>query len=99
LARRATHGLSVIGDPEVEWNGGGQVPEPIGKWMRERGRSPRLYPGSLIRYLKKPGRELREAIELSLARRRIEREVAEGLLGAEFDRPDSFRGKSKGLAV
>jgi hypothetical protein len=78
----------VIGDPEAEWNGGGQLPEHVGKWMRERGRSPRLYPGSLIWCLKKPGRELREATELSLAWRRVEREVAEGLLGAEFDRAD-----------
>jgi hypothetical protein len=78
----------VIGDPEAEWNGGGQVPERVANWMRERGRSPRLYPASLIWCLKRPGRDLKDAVELLLAWRRVEREVAEGVLGAEFDRAD-----------
>jgi len=60
----------------------------IAQWTPERGRSPRLYPASLIWCAKKPGRELRDSVELWLAWRRVAREVAEGVLGAEFDRAD-----------
>lgn len=78
----------VIVDPEAEWKDGSQVVNRIVQWTRERGTSPRLYPGSLVWCAKKPGRELRERVELWLAWRRVAREVAEGLLGAEFDRAD-----------
>src|SRR5713226_3763750 len=50
--------------------------------------SPRLYPASLIWCMKKPGRELQDAVQLWLAWRRVQREVDEGVLGAEFDRAD-----------
>ena len=49
---------------------------------------PRLYPGSLVWCTRKPGRELREKVELWLAWQRVEREVAEGVLGTEYDRAD-----------
>ena len=78
----------VVVDPGVEWRDGGQAVERIARWTRERGTSPRLYPGSLVWCAKKPGRELRERIELWLAWRRVSREVAEGVLGPEFDRAD-----------
>jgi hypothetical protein len=60
----------------------------IAEWTRDRGRSPRLYPASLIWCAKKPGRELQDAVELWLAWRRVQREVDEGILGAELDRAD-----------
>ena len=78
----------VIGNPEDEWHDGGPVACRIGEWTRDRGRSPRLYPASLIWCAKKPGRELQDAVELWLAWRRVQREVDEGVLGAEFDRAD-----------
>ena len=78
----------VLLDPQAEWKDGGQVVERIGGWTRERGKSPRLYPGSLVWCARKPGRELREKVELWLAWQRVAREVAEGVLGAEFDRAD-----------
>jgi len=79
----------VVLDPETEWtDGGGQVAERIGRWTKTRGESPRLYPGSLVWCARKPGRELRDRVELWLAWRRVEREVAEGVLGAEYDRAD-----------
>ncbi len=78
----------VIMDPELEWTGGDQLADVIGQWTKERGKSPRLYPGSLVWCVKKPGRGLREKVELWLAWRRVAREVAEGILGAEFDRVD-----------
>jgi hypothetical protein len=78
----------VIVDPETEWKAGGQLLDRVAQWTKERGSSPRLYPGALVWCAKKPGRELRERVELWLAWRRVAREVAEGLLGAEFDRAD-----------
>ena len=56
--------------------------------MRQRGKSPRLYPGSLVWCLKKPGRDLRDKVELWLAWKRVNKEVAEGTLGGDFDRAD-----------
>jgi hypothetical protein len=78
----------VIVDPEAEWKAGGQIVDRIAQWTKERGTLRRLYPGSLIWCAKKPGRELRERVELWLAWRRVAREVAEGVLGADFDRVD-----------
>ena len=75
-------------DPQAEWKHGNPVIERIGGWTRERGNSPRLYPGSLVWCAKKPGRELREKVELWLAWQRVAREVAQGVLGAEFERAD-----------
>jgi hypothetical protein len=78
----------VIGSPENQWDDRGAVADRIAEWTRDRGRSPRLYPASLIWCAKKPGRELRDAVELWLAWRRVQREVDDGVLGAEFDRSD-----------
>jgi hypothetical protein len=44
--------------------------------------------GALVWCLKKPERELREKVELWLAWQRVTREIAEGTLGADFDRTD-----------
>jgi hypothetical protein len=38
--------------------------------------------------IKKPGRDLREKVELSLAWKRVAREVADGTLGADYDKAD-----------
>ena len=78
----------VILDPTEEWQGSGQLVERLGWWTRERGRSSRLYPGALVWCAKKPGRELRESVELLLAWRRVAQEVSQGFLGAEFDQAD-----------
>ena len=78
----------VILDPTEEWQGSGQLVERLGRWTRERGRSSRLYPGALVWCAKKPGRELRECVELLLAWRHVAQEVSQGFLGAEFDQSD-----------
>ena len=78
----------VIADPADEWHDAGALAARIAEWTRDRGRSPRLYPASLIWCSKKPGRDLRDAVELWLAWRHVQREVDDGLLGAEFDRGD-----------
>ena len=78
----------IILDPAEEWRGNGQLVERICRWTRERGKSPRLYPAALVWCTRKPGRELRESVELWLAWRRVAQEVSQGVLGAEFDRAD-----------
>ncbi len=76
----------VVVDPETEWRPDRGVAEQIAQWTRQRGTSPRLYPASLVWCLRKPGRELRDRVELWLAWRRVSREAGDGVLGAEFDR-------------
>ena len=85
----------VVADPEVEWSGGGSLRAQLAEWTRQRGKSPRLYPGALVWCLKKPGRNLRDKVELALAWRRVAREVAEGTIGGEFDRNDRAELQSK----
>jgi len=92
----------VLVDPDSEWTGsdvpaGGQgtVREQIAEWTRQRGKSPRLYPGSLVWCLKRPGRDLRDKVELWLAWKRVAREIAEGTLGGDFDRTDRAEIQSK----
>jgi hypothetical protein len=85
----------VVADPEVEWSGGGSLRAQLVEWTRQRGKSPRLYPGALVWCLKKPGRDLRDKVEVGLAWKRVAREVAEGTLGGEFDRSDRAELQSK----
>lgn len=77
-----------MADPEAEWSGDGQLREQIREWTRQRGKTSRLYPGALVWCLKKPGRDLREKVELMLAWKRVEREVQDGTLGGEFEKGD-----------
>ena len=61
----------IVLDPETEWMGGNPVIERVGHWTKERGKSPRLYPGSLVWCARKLGRDLREKVELWLAWQRV----------------------------
>jgi len=85
----------VLVEPESEWTEGGALQKQIAEWTRQRGKSPRLYPGSLVWCVKKPGRELRDKVELWLAWKRVAKEVAEGTLGNDFDRADRAELQSK----
>ncbi len=85
----------IVADPEAEWSGGGSLRAQLAEWTRQRGKSPRLYPGALVWCLKKPGRDLRDKVELALAWKRVAREVAEGTLGGEFDKNDRSELQSK----
>jgi len=78
----------VVAEPDCEWTGDGTLRQQIAEWTKLRGKSPRLYPGSLVWCLKKPGRDLREKVELWLAWKRVAKEVAEGTLGGDFDKTD-----------
>ena len=85
----------IVLDPETVWQDGNQAAERIARWSRERGQSPRLYPGSLVWCVRKPGRELREKVALWLAWQRVAREVTEGVLGSEFDRGERAEVQAK----
>ncbi len=93
----------VVVNPESDWTrlpqhgqaGTGTLREQIRDWTTQRGTSPRLYPASLVWCVKKPGRDLRDKIELMLAWKRVAREVADGTLGGDFDRTDRTEIQSK----
>ena len=78
----------IVLDPDDEWTDGNQTAERIGTWTRKRGDSERLYPGSPVWCARKPGRELRRKVELWLAWQRVAHELAEGVLGSEYDRAE-----------
>ncbi|MBI2060378.1 MAG: ATP-binding protein [Nitrospirae bacterium] len=75
-------------DPELEWIGKGSLRVQVAEWTKQRGKSPRLYPGSLVWCFKKPGRELRDDVENWLAWKRVAQELANGTLGSDFDKSD-----------
>jgi hypothetical protein len=85
----------IVVEPGLEWSAGEVLHSRIVEWTKQRGKSPRLYPGSLVWCLKKPGRELREKIELWLAWKRVAREIADGTLSGDFDRADRSELQSK----
>ncbi|MGA2404907.1 MAG: DUF499 domain-containing protein, partial [Syntrophobacteraceae bacterium] len=85
----------VLVDPDDEWEGAGILRQQISEWTKLRNKSPRLYPGSLVWCLKKPGRDFREKTELWLAWKRVAKEIAEGTLGGDFDRTDRAEMLSK----
>ncbi len=85
----------VVADPDTEWSGGGQVLQELAEWTKQRGNSPRLYPGSLVWAVKKPGRDLRAKVELWLAWKRVSIEIAEGTLGGDFDPAERAQIKEK----
>lgn len=74
--------------PDEEWTDEGAVRQKLAEWTRIRGSSPRLYPGGLVWCAKKPGRELRDRVELWLAWKRVAAEVAQGSLGTDYERAD-----------
>ena len=78
----------VVLDPTHEWDGGEAIRTQIAEWTKNRGKSSRLYPGALVWCVRKPGRDLRDKVELLLAWRRVQRDVRDGVLGADFERAD-----------
>ena len=78
----------VVLDPTYEWDGGEAIRTQVAEWTKNRGKSSRLYPGALVWCVRKPGRDLRDKVELLLAWRRVQRDVRDGLLVADFERAD-----------
>jgi len=85
----------IVAGTETEWTGNQTLRSRIADWTKQRGKSPRLYPGSLVWCLKKPGRDLRDKVELWLAWKRVAREIQDGTLSGEFDRSDRAELQSK----
>jgi hypothetical protein len=75
----------AIMEPDIEWNETNGIRKQLQEWCRNKGTSPRTYPGSLVWCLRKPGRALYEKVEMCLAWNRVEDEIATGILGSEFD--------------
>ncbi len=75
-------------DAETEWSSQKAIREQIADWTARRNKSDRLYPAALVWCLRKPGRDLRDKVELWLAWKRVAKEVSEGTLGAEYDKTD-----------
>ena len=78
----------VVVSPEEEWRENGPLAERIGEWTKDRGRSPRLYPASLVWCIRKPGRDLQDKVELWLAWQKVRSEIDAGTMGPEFERPE-----------
>ncbi|MCS6852762.1 MAG: DUF499 domain-containing protein, partial [Gemmataceae bacterium] len=78
----------VVLDPVCEWDGGDAIRNQIAEWTKNRGKSSRLYPGALVWCVRKPGRDLRDHVELWLAWQRVARDVREGVLGSDYEKAD-----------
>ncbi|MBI4536775.1 MAG: ATP-binding protein [candidate division NC10 bacterium] len=76
----------VVANPEAAWSGAESARGWIADWTVQRGKSKRLYPAALVWFIRKPDRDLQEAVETWLAWRRDEREIATGVLGGEFEK-------------
>jgi hypothetical protein len=85
----------VVLSPTQEWTEDGSLRQTMLDWTRNRGSSPRLYPGSLIWCIRKPGRELRNKVETLLAWRNVNRDYIDGTLPGEFDKSDSEEIKAR----
>ncbi len=80
--------IIIVCDPDVEWTGAGDIRQQIAEWTKQRGKSPRLYPGALVWCIKKPGRDFRDKVEKALAWRQVEKDIQSGILGKEFDKTE-----------
>ena len=78
----------VVMGPDEEWRESNHIADRISQWTRERGRSPRLYPAALVWCIRKPGRDLRDKVELWLAWQKVKGEIDAGNMGPEFERPE-----------
>ncbi len=86
----------VVVDPTQEWHDGeDDLAERIGAWTTQRGKSPRLHPSALVWCMKKPGRDLKDRVELLVAWRRVSHELGQGILGAEVERADNTEVKAQ----
>jgi hypothetical protein len=85
----------VVLDPACEWDGGEAIRNQIAEWTKNRGKSSRLYPGALVWCVRKPGRDLRDKVEMLLAWRRVQRDVRDGVLGADYEKADHQEIQSK----
>jgi hypothetical protein len=75
----------VVFNPDEPWTDEANIRDKLIQWTKNRGKSARLYPASIIWCLRKPGRELRDRVEEWLAWQRVQKEISDGTLGGEFE--------------
>jgi hypothetical protein len=75
----------VLADPAAEWDRNGKIRQQIAEWTLRRSSSARLYPASLIWCLRKSGRDLADRVETWLAWQRVQRDLADGVLGHDIE--------------
>jgi hypothetical protein len=75
----------VLADPAIGWDSNGKIRQQIAEWTLRRGSSARLYPASLIWCLRKSGCDLADRVETWLAWQRVQRDLAEGVLGHDIE--------------
>jgi uncharacterized protein DUF499 len=78
----------VVLDPEEQWTDNSPLRATLSEWTKSRGKSPRLYPASLVWCVRKPGREFKDKIEQWLAWKRVNSEVGSRTLEGDFDRTE-----------
>src|SRR5207249_450044 len=76
----------VVLDPDADWNHTLEL--NLAEWTKRRGEADRLYPGALVWCVKKPGRALREKVEVWQAWKRVQHEIESGVLAGEFEAAD-----------
>jgi hypothetical protein len=80
--------LSVwVVDPEAEWTETG-LRQQIAEFTKRRGKSDRLYPAAIVWCVRKPGRDLRDKVELMLAWKKVQKDVIDGVLGQDYEKAD-----------
>jgi len=85
----------VVADPGKEWQDSGATKDEIAEWTQKRGTGARLYPGSLVWVVRKPGRSLHGKVAHWLSWKRVAAEVAQGTLGGDFDPADRAQIKTR----
>lgn len=79
----------VVLDPGFEYLGSDRaLRAKLADWTKNRGSTQRSYPAAIVWSLKKPGQDLRQKVEDSLAWGRVQAEVETGTLKGEFDKVD-----------
>ena len=78
----------VVMNPNDEWCENNHISDRIDQWTKQRGRLPRLYPAALVWCSKKPGRDLRDKVELWLAWQKVRSEINAGTMGPEFEKAE-----------
>jgi len=75
-------------DPDTIWDEGGELRRQLAEWTKKRGEAPRTSPAAIVWCAGKPGRDLRDKIELWQAWRRVKREIDDGTLGGDYEQSD-----------
>jgi len=85
----------IVINPDSSWSEDDPINFSISEWTKNRGSSPRLYPGALVWAIRKQGRDLKDKAETYLAWKQVKKEVTEGALSTELSSEDLAEVSSK----